>query len=120
MTDEIARSEWPQALERLGQRYRGGPVTIESRATPLTVTLVADDRPLDAICADPETGAVRVRAADEQGSPISHDVRAVRLRVEQNEEGDLATLFIDELEGGLTTVRFRRPPRVDVVEALAS
>lgn len=100
---EIARHDWPGALERFSREHRGWLATVHGKAATTAL-----EQPLRAVAA--ESDAVVIRLGDEVALRIE---APIAVRVDEN------GLDVEAAEG-VTRLRFRRTAPPEALDGIAA
>ena len=120
---EIPSSDWERFLIEFSRGHRAWLATVERVRDGLTTAADTRGGALDRVRLDPSRGG-RPRIAIEFQGDSGHTAavqidEAIRLRVDETDDGRARGLEIEDARGEWTQLRFRTAPPVEALDGIA-
>jgi hypothetical protein len=119
-TIEIARNDWPKALDAFNGVHQGWLVSLDILSAELGAQPEVKDLPLIGITVEPDDeAAVMVAVGRSPADHITHSIHApVHIWLERTDAGADAALQIESMDGTKAIVRLKTPALPETVDGV--
>jgi hypothetical protein len=120
-TLEIARVDWPKALNEFSAMHEGWLVSLDILSADFGAQPEIADVPLLGITFEPEArGVITIAAARSLVDHVTHSVRApTRIWIERTDAGADAALQVESADGMRAVLRFKTAALPETVDGVA-